>query len=107
MRAEQSLIERIEQLEKQIETGNQKQSFGSIWKNGLYFESEDSEFTARFGGRLEQDWLGPRTKIPGLWLTGQDTLTCGVTGAMMSGMLTVAAMVGMRKLMPTLKKIYG
>ncbi len=57
--------------------------------------------------RLKQHWLGPRTSIKGLWMTGQDTLTCGVTGAMMSGMLTVAAMVGMRKLMPTLKKIYG
>jgi all-trans-retinol 13,14-reductase len=57
--------------------------------------------------RLQQDWLGPRTRIPGLWLTGQDTLTCGVTGAMMAGMLTVTAMVGMRKISPLMKKIYG
>jgi len=57
--------------------------------------------------RLQQDWLGPRTRIPGLWLTGQDTLTCGVTGAMMSGMLTTMAMVGMRKMGPVMKKVYG
>ena len=57
--------------------------------------------------RLQQDWLGPRTKIPGLWLTGQDTLTCGVTGAMMSGMLTTMAMVGMRKMGPLMKRIYS
>jgi len=57
--------------------------------------------------RLHQDWLGPRTRIPGLWLTGQDTLTCGVTGAMMAGMLTTMAMVGMRKMGPLMKKIYG
>ena len=57
--------------------------------------------------RLQQDWLGPRTRIPGLWLTGQDTLTCGVTGAMMAGMLTTTAMVGMRKMTPLMKKIYG
>jgi all-trans-retinol 13,14-reductase len=57
--------------------------------------------------RLRQDWLGPRTRIPGLWLTGQDTLTCGVTGAMMSGVLTVTAMVGMRKITPVMKKIYA
>jgi len=57
--------------------------------------------------RLQQDWLGPRTKIPGLWLTGQDTLTCGVTGAMMAGMLTTTAMVGMRRMSPVMKKIYG
>jgi all-trans-retinol 13,14-reductase len=57
--------------------------------------------------RLKQHWLGPRTPIKGLWLTGQDTLTCGVTGAMMSGMLTTSAMVGMRKMGPVLKRIYG
>jgi len=57
--------------------------------------------------RLKQKWLAPRTKIPGLWLTGQDTLTCGVTGAMMSGMLTTMAMVGMRRMSPLMKKIYG
>jgi all-trans-retinol 13,14-reductase len=57
--------------------------------------------------RLQQDWLGPRTRIPGLWLTGQDVLTCGVTGAMMAGMLTTMAMVGIRKMSPLMKKIYG
>ena len=57
--------------------------------------------------RLQQDWLTPKTRIDGLWLTGQDILTCGVTGAMMSGMLTTMAMVGMRKATPLMKKIYG
>jgi all-trans-retinol 13,14-reductase len=57
--------------------------------------------------RLQQDWLGPRTRIPGLWLTGQDTLTCGVTGAMMAGLLTVTAMAGMRRITPLMKRIYG
>ena len=57
--------------------------------------------------RLQQDWLGPRTRIPGLWLTGQDTLTCGVTGAMMAGMLTTMAIVGTRKIGPLMKRIYS
>jgi len=57
--------------------------------------------------RLKQHWLGPRTPISGLWMTGQDTLTCGVTGAMMSGMLTTSAMVGVRKMAPVLKRIFG
>jgi len=57
--------------------------------------------------RLRQDWLGPRTRIPGLWLTGQDTLTCGVTGAMMAGLLTCTAMVGARRMSPLLKRIFG
>ena len=57
--------------------------------------------------RLQQDWLTPKTRIDGLWLTGQDILTCGVTGAMMAGMLTTLALVGMRKATPLMKKIYG
>ena len=57
--------------------------------------------------RLQQDWLTPRSRIPGLWLTGQDVLTCGVTGAMMAGMLTVVAMVGGRKAGPLMKRIYA
>lgn len=57
--------------------------------------------------RLQQEWLTPRTRIPGLWLTGQDVLTCGVTGAMMAGMLTTMAMVGVRKMTPVMKEIYG
>ena len=57
--------------------------------------------------RLQQDWLTPKTEIDGLWLSGQDILTCGVTGAMMSGMLTVTAMVGMRKISPLMKKIFA
>jgi all-trans-retinol 13,14-reductase len=57
--------------------------------------------------RLQQEWLGPRTRIPGLWLTGQDVLTCGVTGAMMAGMLTTMAMIGMRKMAPLMQRIYG
>jgi len=57
--------------------------------------------------RLRQDWLAPRTRIDGLWLTGQDILTCGVTGAMMSGLLTTMAMVGTRRISPLMNRIYG
>jgi all-trans-retinol 13,14-reductase len=57
--------------------------------------------------RLQQDWLGPRTRFKGLWLTGQDVLTCGVTGAMMAGLLTTSAIVGMRKAKGLLKRIFS
>lgn len=57
--------------------------------------------------RLQQDWLTPKTRIDGLWLTGQDILTCGVTGAMMSGVLTVTAILGMRRASPLMKLIFG
>ncbi|MDH3428985.1 MAG: NAD(P)/FAD-dependent oxidoreductase [Gammaproteobacteria bacterium] len=86
-----------------------------------YFEVSTPQSTSWFSGyqqgelygldhtakRLQQDWLGPRTRIPGLWLSGQDTLTCGVTGAMMAGMLTATAMVGMRKMRPVMKKVFA
>jgi all-trans-retinol 13,14-reductase len=57
--------------------------------------------------RLQQTWLGPRTRFKGLWLTGQDVLTCGVTGAMMAGLMTTSAIIGSRKSMTLLKRIFG
>lgn len=57
--------------------------------------------------RLRQTWLGPRTRFKGLWLTGQDVVTCGVTGAMMAGLLTTTAIVGMRKMGPLMKRIFS
>ena len=47
--------------------------------------------------RFEQSWLQPKTKIPGLWLTGQDVLSCGVAGAMIAGFLTAVKILGLRK----------
>lgn len=44
--------------------------------------------------RFAERGLAARTPIRGLWLTGQDTLTCGVTSAMMSGVLTAGALLG-------------
>jgi len=57
--------------------------------------------------RLQQNWLGPHTRFKGLWLTGQDVLTCGVTGAMMAGLLTTSAIIGWRKSPGLLKRIFG
>ncbi len=56
--------------------------------------------------RLRQTWLGPHTRFKGLWLSGQDVLTCGVTGAMMSGLLTTSAMIGVRKAKGLIKRIF-
>jgi len=38
--------------------------------------------------------LRPETSIPGLYLTGQDILSCGFAGAMFSGMITASAVLG-------------
>jgi all-trans-retinol 13,14-reductase len=60
------------------------------YKNGeLYGLNHDPK-------RFEQDWLRPKTSIPGLYLTGQDVLTCGVGGAMMSGVMTAINILGWR-----------
>ena len=74
--------------------------FGGYDQGELYGLAHTSE-------RMQQEWLRPQTKIPGLWLTGQDTLTCGVTGAMMAGLLTTTSMVGPRKMAPLMKQIYS
>lgn len=46
--------------------------------------------------RFEQHWLQPKTSIPGLWLTGQDALSCGVAGAMIAGFLTAIQILGLK-----------
>ena len=46
--------------------------------------------------RFEQDWLKPKTDIPGLYLTGQDIVSCGVTGAMVGGLLTAVQVGGLK-----------
>ena len=45
---------------------------------------------SRFANRA----LRPRTAIPGLYLTGQDVVSCGVAGAMAGGYLTASAILG-------------
>ena len=99
------LYEKLPQLEGKVDYYEVSTPQSTNWFSG-YRRGElyGLDHTAE---RLQQDWLGPRTRISGLWLTGQDTLTCGVTGAMMSGMLTTMAIVGMRRMGPLMKRIYG
>ena len=48
--------------------------------------------------RFEQSWLRPKTTIRGLYLTGQDVVTCGVSGAMLGGLLTAVQLGGLKGL---------
>lgn len=48
-------------------------------------------------GRFEQSWLHPVSPVKNLYLTGQDVVTAGVGGALMGGLLTTGAMVGLRE----------
>lgn len=46
--------------------------------------------------RFNQVWLRPKTKIKGLYLTGQDALGCGVVGAMLGGLLCALSILGLK-----------
>jgi len=61
--------------------------FCAYKKGELYGLSHDPQ-------RFEQSWLKPKTSIKGLYLTGQDVLTCGVAGAMMGGLMTTVSVLG-------------
>ena len=62
------------------------------------------KFTGHAGGeiygipwtpaRLDMGFLQPRTPVAGLFLTGADALYLGVTGALMSGLMTAVAACG-------------
>ena len=64
--------------------------FFSAYKKGeLYGLNHDPE-------RFEQSWLRPKTSISGLYLSGQDVLTCGVGGAMMGGLMAAVSVLGLQ-----------
>lgn len=54
--------------------------------------------------RYELEFLRPKTRLKGLYLTGADICTHGIYGAMTSGILTVSAMMGGRGLIQILKR---
>ena len=55
--------------------------------------------------RFDQDWLRPGTPLKGLYLTGQDILSCGVVGAMIAGMISTVA-IDAKASLPLLKKLF-
>lgn len=50
---------------------------------------------ARFVDKTVVDSLGTATPVKGLWLTGQDTLLCGVPLAQASGLVTAFRVLGL------------
>jgi all-trans-retinol 13,14-reductase len=43
--------------------------------------------------RFKQRWLKPKTEIKGLYITGQDMFTVGVSSALLSGLATVSSIL--------------
>ena len=99
------LYERLPHLRGKIDYYEVSTPLSTNWFGG--YRHGELYGLAHTPERMQQDWLRPRTRIPGLWLSGQDILTCGVTGAMMAGVLTTSSIVGMRKMAPLMKRIYG
>ncbi|MFL5264935.1 MAG: phytoene desaturase family protein [Anaeromyxobacteraceae bacterium] len=46
--------------------------------------------------RYRLPWLGARTPVPGLYLAGSDAASHGIMGALFGGVMSVAAILGMR-----------
>jgi len=44
--------------------------------------------------RFRLPWLGPRTPVPGLYLTGQDAVAHGIVGALYGGVVAAATILG-------------
>ncbi len=91
----QALYEKLPQLKGKIDyyetaTPLSTKFFCAYDKGEIYGLEHDPR-------RFEQSWLKPKTQIPGLWLTGQDVLSCGVAGAMIAGFLTAVQILGWRK----------
>ena len=101
----QILYEKVPQAKGKVDYWEVSTPLSTNWFGG--YQRGELYGLAHTGERLEQDWLRPKTSIPGLWMTGQDILTCGVTGAMMAGMITTMALVGPRKMGPLMKQIYA
>jgi all-trans-retinol 13,14-reductase len=91
------VYEKLPQLKGRIDFYELSTSLSTAWfcryEHGeIYGLDHDPQ---RFG----QGWLKPKTDIPGLYLTGQDIVSCGVVGAMIGGLLTAIQLGGFRGLM--------
>ena len=88
------LYEKLPQLEGKIDYYELSTSLSTDYfcrydKGEIYGLDHDPQ-------RFEQDWLKPKTDIHGLYLTGQDVITCGVVGAMVGGLLTAVQLGGIK-----------
>lgn len=101
----QHLYDKVPQVRGKIDYFEVSTPLSTDWFGG--YQQGELYGLAHTAERMQQKWLRPQTDIKGLWLTGQDILTCGVTGAMMAGMLTTMSMVGARKMAPLMKRIYN
>ena len=104
---EQIALELLEVLFRQFPHLRDKVAFydlGTPLSTNYYFGETQGESygLACTCERYKEEWLRPTTAIPGLILTGQDTLSPGVCGALISGFIS-AAVVRLSLLWTTLR----
>jgi len=90
------LYRRMPQLEGKLAFGELATPLSTEWfhlydRGEIYGLDHDA-------ARFRQRWLHPVSPVKGLYLTGQDVVTAGVGGALMSGMMTTSTLLGLRDL---------
>jgi all-trans-retinol 13,14-reductase len=55
--------------------------------------------------RFRLPWLGPRTPVPGLYLTGQDAVAHGIVGALYGGVVAAATVLGRNVIADAKKRV--
>jgi all-trans-retinol 13,14-reductase len=87
------LYQHMPQLEGRLDFGELATPLSTEWfhlydRGEIYGLDHDP-------GRFQQRWLHPATPVKNLYLTGQDVVTAGVGGALMGGVMTTSALLGL------------
>lgn len=88
----QALFQQCPQLEGQVDHCELSSPLST--RHFANFSQGEIYGLAHTPGRFKQRWLKPRTRLPGLYLTGADVCTAGVGGALFGGVLTASALLG-------------
>jgi len=90
------LLEPLYRLEPQVRGHIEAQELSTPLSTAHFAGYHQGEIygLAHTPQRFREPVLRPRTGVNGLWLTGQDVVSCGIGGALMGGILTASAMLG-------------
>lgn len=98
------LYEKVPQVKGKIDTYELSTPLST--KHFMNYESGELYGLNHTPSRFGQAKLRPRTHVKGLYLTGQDILTAGVSGALLGGVLTASA-ITKKNFLGTIMKAKG
>jgi len=95
----QQMWKQILELYPQLEGKIEYFDVGSPLSNDYYIAANRGEMYGLDHNMSRFQWdtamaLRPDTGIPGLYLTGQDIMTCGFSGALYGGLLSASSVLG-------------